>query len=620
MNNNPRSPIDLRKSIHDFVVAGASNELTEELWTDFEQLLRESDDACRLYAGYVDISVLLPSILSSMPDEASPLPDMFSTEQQEPVIPSIPSFLSATLHGTIEYFSQEVPFSFLMGAVFCGLLVLMLSLIPVSSPMKIANNSPATPAITQRQFTPGPKTEFVGQITGMVDCTWVDDRFAPALNGVALGAKYMLASGLMEITYKTGARVILHGPCTYTVESAAGGFLSLGKLTARVESKSRLPSGTLPTDRDILKSRPAGGTYFAVRTPTAVVTDLGTEFGVEVGKAGETRSVVFDGKVRLTNRLAGHLNNGRLLQAGQAGAVGENGSVVVMPSEPSNRRYVRAMPRPVPVLAYWRFEESASNGPNDINLQTNAIGDASGHRVSLDYWPGGPNGIGPYKAAADVPPPPMFRNGYSGGKKSFNSGALDPHKEGVLFCESVRHGQPFDFYGSFTIEGYFKTNGDQSRAGMMAVVSKGIADSAYLVSVNRQTPGAVQFSVFGFNDGEKEVSATLSDRNYADGRWHYFAARFEGKNTGEAGKVSLLVGDENGLCQSNHLATSEGFMLNRPSDDLFIGRKGHDAARSVGGHFRGLIDEIRISQGAIADEQLLFAPKGGKEVERQAKP
>ena len=52
---------------------------------------------------------------------------------------------------------------------------------------------------------------------------------------VPVGAKYSLASGFMEITYDSGAKVILQGPCTYEVESALGGFLSVGKLTARVE-------------------------------------------------------------------------------------------------------------------------------------------------------------------------------------------------------------------------------------------------------------------------------------------------------------------------------------------------------------------------------------------------
>ena len=34
----------------------------------------------------------------------------------------------------------------------------------------------------------------------------------------------------MEITYDTGAKVILQGPATYEVDSTNGGFLSLGKL------------------------------------------------------------------------------------------------------------------------------------------------------------------------------------------------------------------------------------------------------------------------------------------------------------------------------------------------------------------------------------------------------
>ena len=40
----------------------------------------------------------------------------------------------------------------------------------------------------------------------------------------------------MEITYNTGAKVILQGPVTYEVESN-GGYLSLGKLTGKLEKR-----------------------------------------------------------------------------------------------------------------------------------------------------------------------------------------------------------------------------------------------------------------------------------------------------------------------------------------------------------------------------------------------
>ena len=40
----------------------------------------------------------------------------------------------------------------------------------------------------------------------------------------------------MEITYDTGAKVILQGPVTYEVESN-GGYLAVGKLTGKLEKK-----------------------------------------------------------------------------------------------------------------------------------------------------------------------------------------------------------------------------------------------------------------------------------------------------------------------------------------------------------------------------------------------
>ena len=154
----------------------------------------------------------------------------------------------------------------------------------------------------------------------LVDCQWADsDTEAFEHDGVPLGREYALASGFLEITYDTGAKVILQGPATYEVESNSGGFLSLGKLTARVENKGTGVRGqgsgskgertaNLPSPRSegegepttSLAPRPSSLTpehyplstihypLFSVRTPTAVVTDLGTEFGVEVDRQGLT--------------------------------------------------------------------------------------------------------------------------------------------------------------------------------------------------------------------------------------------------------------------------------------------------------------------------------------------
>jgi hypothetical protein len=155
-----------------------------------------------------------------------------------------------------------------------------------------------------------PKIVFVGRVTDMVDCRWADPRTA-TIGGayVPLGRKYALASGLMEITYDTGARVILQGPCTYQVELPTVGYLSFGRLTARIEKRGE---GKEEREKDAADWQSTIGNHeypsplsplpsflFSVRTPTATVTDLGTEFGVEVDKSGVSEAHVYEGKVEM---------------------------------------------------------------------------------------------------------------------------------------------------------------------------------------------------------------------------------------------------------------------------------------------------------------------------------
>ena len=232
----------------------------------------------------------------------SQLQDIFSEEQVArdvtalQAVPNSPPLINV-VQGPVSYFSQGWPLAYLLAIVFLGLGLLVGSVVPVSPPAQFAGQSPSPAA--QRRLGQEPQKEFVGRITGMVDCQWADDS-STALNGahVPLERKYTLASGLLEITYDTGAKVILQGPVTYEVESRSSGFLSIGKLTARLEKAE----DRRPKTEDLPASSSAflvPHSSFAIRTPTATVTDLGTEFGVEVSKSGETVSHVFRGSVRL---------------------------------------------------------------------------------------------------------------------------------------------------------------------------------------------------------------------------------------------------------------------------------------------------------------------------------
>jgi hypothetical protein len=193
-----------------------------------------------------------------------------------------------------------------------------------------------------------------------------------------MGQRYSLRSGLIEITYDTGAKVILQGPCTYEVESAASGYLSVGKLTARMEKKDgkgargRWPvasgeknargnafaEGSLATSHQPLATdsnpqslvpNPSLSTLhsplFTIKTPTAIVTDLGTEFGVEIDEQGRTVSEVFAGHVSIQRLGDGNDPQPPLvLGKGQTAKCGPKEEVSVSNAPSDSTRFVRIIP------------------------------------------------------------------------------------------------------------------------------------------------------------------------------------------------------------------------------------------------------------------------------------
>ncbi len=121
---------------------------------------------------------------------------------------------------------------------------------------------------------------FVGRLTRTFNAVWSTEHPAPA-DGKFLqpGATLNLKNGLAEITYHNGATVILDGPTVYQVgeaDSVDGGSLRRGRLTVRV---------------------PKQAVGFHVKTPSSVIVDLGTEFGVQVDGIGREEVLVFSGAV-----------------------------------------------------------------------------------------------------------------------------------------------------------------------------------------------------------------------------------------------------------------------------------------------------------------------------------
>ena len=137
--------------------------------------------------------------------------------------------------------------------------------------MATAGRPSSAPATREPSPTP------VARLSRLVAAEWTDvgpsRREGAAL---AAGETLPLADGLAEVSFDHGAKMILRGPATFQIQSADGGLLREGCLTARVGPKS------------------AG---FTVRTPDATVVDLGTEFGVAVPQSGPSQVEVFVGQV-----------------------------------------------------------------------------------------------------------------------------------------------------------------------------------------------------------------------------------------------------------------------------------------------------------------------------------
>lgn len=143
---------------------------------------------------------------------------------------------------------------------------------------------------------------------------------------IRAGETLQLRSGLAEIVFGSGARVVLQGPATLEVEAPGTAFISTGQLTARV---------------------PPEAVGFTLRTPAATVVDLGTEFGLIAGEHGLCEVHTFTGQVRVRPPGSGDRAEGRGLVAGQAVRIspvsGGSPHMEELSAEP--RRFARSLPK-----------------------------------------------------------------------------------------------------------------------------------------------------------------------------------------------------------------------------------------------------------------------------------
>ena len=143
-----------------------------------------------------------------------------------------------------------------------------------------------------------PMTNGVAVLGQTVDAVWGDD--VPRTPGTVLPRGWLrLRSGLAQVEFVSGARVILEGPAELQLVAPLAAFCSSGRLTAEV---------------------PQQALGFRIDSPRASVVDLGTEFGLDVHRDGAADVHVFRGSVAVRGRGEAHtLAEGRSVRVTAAG-------------------------------------------------------------------------------------------------------------------------------------------------------------------------------------------------------------------------------------------------------------------------------------------------------------
>ena len=265
-------------------------------------------------------------------------------------------------------------------------------------------------------------------------------------------------------------------------------------------------------------------------------------------------------------------------------------------------------------VSYWRME-SQITVPNNAGVSTFVgVADSDTNSGQGIYTTGTlPAAIddlitfnvlsgNPVTLSTNVAPASMFVNGQSAGSHSYNAEAIT-NVDGALFFPQDQYGDEFDFTSPFSVELFFKTDGNRSGAGKMELIAQGTDTGQvfrYGIDVNNAGPGGVRFAVA--NSSLVQTNAVdLTGANYADGQWHYLLAVCD-TLSGANGQLRLTVVNQDGS-QANATNNLPAGFLPLPAENngnLFIGRYTYPVSVNPE-TFRGFIDEVQITAGVVPD-------------------
>jgi hypothetical protein len=222
-----------------------------------------------------------------------------------------------------------------------------------------------------------PGSATVARVTGLSECRWPSGELALKFGDqLSPGQQLKISHGLLQLTFDTGAKVVVEGPAEFTATTSTEVTLSQGRIAAAVPHFAR---------------------GYTILTPTSEVVDLGTEFGVAVDNSGSSEVHVFTGDVVARSR-GGRATKSDLVHARQDEAVQFDAKStgpqrISVDRKKFVRRLVPDLPAdklpPLPItknLALWLAADLIAGAEKDAPLSTwpdILIGD---NRFADDAW------------------------------------------------------------------------------------------------------------------------------------------------------------------------------------------------------------------------------------------
>ncbi|HEV2970452.1 MAG TPA: LamG-like jellyroll fold domain-containing protein [Pirellulales bacterium] len=443
-----------------------------------------------------------------------------------------------------------------------------------------------------------PAGPLVARLTLADGCRWLDGQDSPEPGeALAVGRSLHLASGVVEITYDIGARIILQAPAAFVVESPKSARLEMGKLTAEINS---------PNARG-----------FKVLTPDAALVDQGTEFGVEVAPDGSSRVHVFKGEVDVTVKPKGGESPATQRLTANAGARLERDAPNVTLFEETGESFVRNMDevhRNPHVVAYWRFEDHPVGAVvPDTQQNTRTVhGTIDSSFNGNDLFAHIPNSQP--KFSGDVPAGTVPHTGQPNLACLDNSEPIsNVHTRDVYTRSAFSHASPIDIQkitpAQWTIEASIKAL--KMKAAAQTFVGRDAAPAFPIADV----PPRLAFQInaehrlaIHFRDEEDRLHETVAaSLDLKEGQWYHVAAVSNGRAL--VLYADVLDGAGYRLVAKTDLPATGATALGNGSDDAewSVGRG--KIAGHPGEWFQGWIDEVRISDIALDPLEFLFSAK-----------